>query len=478
MHPPPGAKGSLIHPDDAFDVPVFVRWSDPLNPAGRPPTWQVTQARKAWPPEQEIPEKGAYRVPTTWREVVKAAISVGREPTGWMAAVPALAQAELIARRSPLMAYLTRAEVGRGHPTTTGYAVQPNVVYTHGTEVSAKAAFGYRIGMTMAEWACRGLMGLGRTLHAEAFTSPDLGSGWSTGPGLPDLVGRHHDTEELWLVEAKGSKRLGRSMLAEGAKQLTRPDLVSARHMKVLCGTSLTDQLFMTIDAQRSAGQDPRPPAGDTLALVRENMLVYLALRALSPRDLRALPVGSGVGGSSLTLLEADESTASERADLGRGGSRGGGPSRWMLTGPVPGTDLVVGLSRGLFAACEAFATAQREIAEMIEDDYWDSLDAPEGDPWTRGMVADYRDSPDPAVLPTDRVKEHEQLYPFYWRQERERLEPFLAGVAASFETGSERSWATLLAHPVRFRSRPGPGVLEAATEHTYLALVPNSISA
>ncbi|MFH9863631.1 hypothetical protein [Streptomyces sp. NPDC017202] len=36
-----------------------------------------------------------------------------------------------------------------------------------GTEASAFGAFGYRLGMTMAEWACRSLMGLGGTWHIE-----------------------------------------------------------------------------------------------------------------------------------------------------------------------------------------------------------------------------------------------------------------------------------------------------------------------
>jgi hypothetical protein len=49
------------------------------------------------------------------------------------------------------------------------------VVYTDGTESTAGAAFGYRIGMTMAEWACGGLMSLGPTTHAEAQTP--LGAG-------------------------------------------------------------------------------------------------------------------------------------------------------------------------------------------------------------------------------------------------------------------------------------------------------------
>lgn len=122
-----------------------------------------------WPPVRDVPPPGWYLVPTTWRDVIDAAMAVGRDPFAWLAAVPALAWAEITARRSPLRAYLQRARNAAGVAAVTGYSLEPNVVYLEGTEKTARALFAYRIGMTMAEWACRGLLRLGPTVHAEAI---------------------------------------------------------------------------------------------------------------------------------------------------------------------------------------------------------------------------------------------------------------------------------------------------------------------
>lgn len=65
---------------------------------------------------------------------------------------------------------------------------------------------------------------------------------------LPDLFGTHPASSELWLVEVKGSRRLGARPRSKGAKQLDVGALVPAPHQKVLCGTSLERRLFMMTD--------------------------------------------------------------------------------------------------------------------------------------------------------------------------------------------------------------------------------------
>ncbi len=413
----------------------------------------------AWPTPGVVPADGMYRVPTTWREVTHAAISVGRDPTAWLAAVPALAWSELIARRSPLAAYLG------GSGGLGGYRVQPNVVYREGTESTAQAAFGYRIGMTMAEWACRGLMGLGPTTHAEAATPLAAGSGWSASVGLPDLVGVHRYDGMTWLVEAKGARKVARSALVKGAEQLSTPGLLDGPHMRVLCGTSLDHRLSMTIDVESvnptvvPAGVSPAlADSDDAVTLARAWMLIYLCLAALPPSSRSIRPVGPEVSdrdrrrsGATVVLLENDASTTREREEVRRQPDdrrhRRTSPHD-MLTGAVPGTDLIVGMSRRLFAACQRLADAQRRIADDVDRERPRSPDAPEE------MLNALRE---------DRQRR-------YWQHERE--DSRLSGdTREGFEAGAHTPWPELLGQETEIEVDAPAGFLEAATEDTYLAM-------
>ncbi|HWO66954.1 MAG TPA: hypothetical protein VNO31_43670 [Umezawaea sp.] len=464
MLPPRGATNSLIGISDAFDVPVFVRRSTPLTPDARPKPSLVTGVVTPWPRAGEVPPSGAYRVGTTWRDVIDAAVSVGRDRTAWLAAVPSLAWAEILARRSPLSAYLVRTR-HRSSTGGTGFTLEPNVVYTDGTEVTAKAAFGYRAGMTMAEWACRGLMGLGATVHAEAHAPTGAGRAWSVPGGLPDLVGYHPATGLPWLVEAKGSKRIGKPMLAKGAQQLRRPGLMDGPHVKVLCGTSLADRVFVTLDVEEDLGTPPSASEDDrllTLALSR--MLLYLALVALPRRSWTVLPVGAGVsergsrrGGIGLvTLLEEDRSTMDERETARR--EDGHRDRRLdMLTGQVPGTDLVVGMSRRLFGACAALARVEVEVAAEVDHEV-----------------------PRPRSGEPDGVVERKDQERWLVKREveRRRWSDAVGRTREGFADGAGRSWEDLLQSPVAFSPDPRPGFLEAATEDTYLAVDATAVSA
>ncbi|SMF86325.1 hypothetical protein [Streptomyces sp. Amel2xC10] len=93
--------------------------------------------------------------------------------------------------------------------------------------------------MTMTEWACRSLLGLGQTRHLElggpipalleAFKDPKK--------NLTDLWG-HHETEHLyWLIEAKGGD-VGLKKLREVWVALfTRTDSTCSRVWRHLPGS-------------------------------------------------------------------------------------------------------------------------------------------------------------------------------------------------------------------------------------------------
>ena len=336
-----------------------------------------------------IPVDQIYRVSTTWRDVIDAALSVGRVLTPWLEAVPALAWSEIIARISPLVAYLRR----QPHTGGTGFRVEPNVVYRFGTESSARGAFGYRIGMTMAEWACRGLMGCGPTTHTEAVPRADASPAWKASRSLPDLVAKHPVAPTTWLIEAKGSQKLQRRALSKGVDQLSTPGLLTGDHMRVLCGTSLDPYLFMTIDVEehirdhlperQHASMDLADDDDLLLAVARSRMLLYLALTAMQPTERWIVPVGLTIPevadrsrGGTVTLLdpnpenETENETKRERAeaaqDTERYERRDGRERRDMLTGRVPGTDLIIGMSRRLYRACRSLAAFQWEIAEEV----------------------------------------------------------------------------------------------------------------
>jgi hypothetical protein len=380
--PPPEAFGEPIGLADAFDVPILVRHSSPLRAERRPHRNRIDSAWSPWPTVGEVPATGDYLVITTWREVIDAAMTVGRDAFAWLAVVPSLASAEIIARRSPLAAYLYRVSHQSLPFRSAGYHLEPNVVYQERTEKTARVLFAYRIGMTMAEWACRKLMGLGPTIHAEAV--PELqgrGPAWSQQNGQPDLVGYHWQSPETWLIEAKAARRLGKPELSKGASQLCTAGLMVGPHMRVLCGTSIEHRIFVTVDVEMAAGDGENDASGDSwrlnadedddtlLALARSRMLNFYALEALPRESLSIRPVRPAVAAPQspqdrainlVVPLERDESTRIERL-IAQGEAAYARRPPWsrfdMLIGQVPGTDLVMGMSRRLFAACRSLAT-------------------------------------------------------------------------------------------------------------------------
>ena len=395
MIPPPDAADFTFALADALDIPVRVRSDGDLA------KWDRRKAPKAvqsWPATDALPADGEYLVTTTWRQLVTAATSAGRDLAPWLRKTPAFAVNELIARVAPLQAYLSLKDV----PAPDGAAGRRlfvNAVYRHGTERSAHAAFGYHLGMTMAQWLTVGMAGLPATVHLEACGIPELADPTKK---LPDLYGNHVVEALPWLIEAKARKSLGAGAMRDGQWQLNQATAeIAVPHRQVLCGTVLPepgrweeDHLVMMVHtALVGPSPDggvhslPNPPSGggappldespdELLSVARDQLLVFRALAFGAVQDLRVVPIvqtGTDLAGSlgprgAMRPVERDAGTRELRRML-----RGGLPYEWareqegpavqeFVVGRIPGIGLHLGLSRGLYAACARLHQVQAEV--------------------------------------------------------------------------------------------------------------------
>ncbi|MFI9783102.1 hypothetical protein ACIHEI_06245 [Kitasatospora sp. NPDC051984] len=396
MIPPADAADFTFSLGDALDIPVRVRSDGDLA------KWDRRKAPKAvqpWPTSGGLPVDGEYLATTTWRQLVTAAAGAGRDLAPWLRKTPAFAVNELIARVAPLQAYLSLKDVP-APAAAAGRRLFVNAVYRHGTERSAHAAFGYHLGMTMAQWLTVGMAGLPATVHLEACGIPAL-----TDPAkkLPDLYGNHVAEALPWLIEAKARKSLGGPGMQGGQEQL---DLASAElavpHRQVLCGTVLPeprrwadDHLVMMVhttlvdpspgggvhslpDPPSSPGAPPLDESPDELlSVARDQLLVFRALAFGAVQDLRIVPLaetGTEPTGRSGPVgrtrpLERDADTRELRGLL----LDEGVPYEWIrqergrnlrefVVGRIPGIGVHLGLSRGLYAACARLHQVQAEV--------------------------------------------------------------------------------------------------------------------
>ncbi|MFJ7075553.1 hypothetical protein [Streptomyces sp. NPDC098781] len=457
-------------------------------------------ARKRWPASSSIPPDGDYLVTTTWRALLDATTTVGRDITPWVASVPRLARREIMARRYPLSAYLVRDSVQTDQGLRPGRKVIPSAVYSHGTESSTRTAFGYHIGMTMAEWACRTLMGLGPTTHAESAAPPGAAPGWAKTRSLPDLFGTHPTNPGVWLVEAKGSRRLHMPSRKKGAKQLDVGALLPVPHHKVLCGTSLEGRLFMMIDVERvdNGGEDSGPAAttaaddqdqdsGETLLeLARARMMTYFALASLPPNLLRVTPVGRPEIGQGLQhsdplrLLEHDSATDGLRRRVSRSAPEGtirNHDGLDMLIGRIPGTDLVLGMSRRLYGACRELAGMERRIADQAREM------RPEYTPYVSEMssardldvqlpaIHQLADDRDRQVSDRQYARQVSEARSLVQHLRADQRSEYLVAVRRGFSAGGDRTWEQLIDVSPEPALPSEDGYLEAATTDTYLAV-------
>ena len=294
----------------------------------------------------------------------------------------------------------------------------------------------------------------------------------------PDLVGYHWQSPKTWLIEAKGYRRLGRTHLWKGASQLSTPGLMTGPHMRILCGTSIEHRVFMTIDIEavsddasggdgRESGGRPSPEDNDEelVALASSRMLNYYMLRGLPRAALTVRPVGSAVsdrrryGGTGLVLpLERDESTAAERAIARdqQAYSRRPPSSRFdMLVCRVPGTDLLIGMSRRLFAACRMLDQERVGILRTLGAD--------------SDVLAVYQDR---NFLDEDAYEVQVQVQRARFAEsENASRDRVRATARDGYEAGQESDWQQLLdVQPPLVIDSPS-GLLESATPDTYIAI-------
>ncbi|MFF4867348.1 gamma-glutamyltransferase [Streptomyces sp. NPDC001231] len=478
---------------DSVDVPVLFR----SGPAKRPYKQWRTAKHQPWTSPGAFPAKNSWYLPTTtWREIVKAATEVGRDVTPWLHQAQQLARGELVARVAPLYAYLGMHDVTPKHPLphSAGQRLTVNAVYEHGTERTAKSMLGYRLGMTMAEWACRSLMGLGQTWHLEdGGPIPSLATDFKDpARTLPDLWGFHEAENAYWLIEAKGGN-VRKNRLVEGWEQLEEGSKVlhAYAHRRILCGASVQPQgdLFITIDHDQHPGQPPQPVGAHTtpaalgtpedhltdsddalLSTARTQMLAYLVLRSAPPSQLRTVGLSADRSprrrNGLTTPLERDPATRALRAHA-RAETTQADPETLrlhartigmddFLTCRIPGTELRLGMSRRLFAACEQLHREDRLIAER-----------------TPGLRAeDQRIADEPADEEAEEQRRRTQRRIFREELElgRQRIEP---RVRDAYEQATTRQWSDLLSgHPEPpLDVDDHPDLLEAATPETYLAL-------
>ncbi|WP_236652149.1 hypothetical protein [Streptacidiphilus neutrinimicus] len=395
MIPPPNAMDFSFSLADAVDIPVRVRSDGVLA------KWDRRKAPKAvlpWPAAGKLPADGEYLVTTTWRQLLTAATSAGRDLAPWLRKTPAFAVNELIARVSPLQAYLSLKDV-EAPAEAAGRRLFVNAIYRHGTERSAHAAFGYHLGMTMAQWLTVGMAGLPATVHLEACGIPELADPTKK---LPDLYGNHAVEALPWLIEAKARKALGAGDMRDGQWQLDQATAeIAVPHRQVLCGTVLPesgrwedDHLVMMVHTALvgpSSGGGihslPDPPSGggapplnespdELLRVARDQLLVFRALAFGAVQDLRVVPLaetGAEWDGplgreGRLRPLEGDVATR-ELREMVLGGiplewarEQQGSRVREFVVGRIPGIGLHLGLSRGLYAACARLHQAQAEV--------------------------------------------------------------------------------------------------------------------
>ncbi|MGW3890456.1 hypothetical protein ACWD69_17340 [Micromonospora chokoriensis] len=387
----------------------------------------------------------------------------------------------------------------------------PNEVYLRGTEATAKGAFSYRVGMTMAEWLCWGNLGMSHSLHAESTcpsgVDPDE---WDGRRNKPDLVGVHSLIPHDWLVEAKAERRLSKAKLREGAAQLRLDGLVDGPHRRVLCGTSLEDRVFMTLDIdtrwpiQRALpSPDVNPMAGPDVEnddealyqLARASMLIYLVLR--QAEETAVVPVGTAADrrrpetpngfSGAVTLLERDSSTLIVRERVRSDPSSARQLSRQsgidMLTATVPGAGMTVGLSRRVYAACSALLANQRILAERAEEEADEA--AASGSLYqdlqgyveftTMSRAQDAEPAPEAQWVPRAEVRTEfeRRAYNRFQQQARPDL---MAATRDAFESAAGRDWESVANRTPQI-SMAGPvGQLESATADTYLAIDPGLI--
>lgn len=458
------ARSVPLHASDSVQIPVRITAGIPLNGRRRPHPSEVDRKHATWP-GQWPPKDGWYDVPTTWREILDSAMTVGRDPSPWLVRFPGLATNELLARVTPLAAYLHH------DGTAAPVKLRASPVYALGAEKSAQGAMAYRLGMTMTEWAARALIGLPATTHHEDAQPSGAGSNWF-GPGRrPDLWCEDPSmSPAVWAFEAKAARRLAQRNMRDGAGQLAAlgHDVLPVPHSRVLVGTSIDDRLFTLLEHETHHLGSASPTGGyatDLFNLTRSRLIIFLFLSSQEQNRLRTVTAARG---ESTRFSETDEQTREVRSAVRLRQPERRGPLppglsdqvREFVSARVPGTGIRVGMSPGLFESARGLMSAlEATVAEVARD----------RPTWSRFGDAESRRQADPSELSEeaelDQVVEFKEAVDGRVRGRRQLLE-------ADYESGEQRGMSTF-DYPERVEPE---GVLEMYSNETYISLDPDSV--
>jgi hypothetical protein len=126
-----------------------------------------------------------------------------------------------------------------------------------------------------------------------------------------------------------------------------------------------------------------------------------------------------------------------------------------MLTGRVPGTDLVIGMSRRLYATCRSIAARDAEIMRTVNEEF--------------GRVAVHRPQ---GSNDEDAVQQFLVLRRATFAEREADFQDDLQEAARqAYRAGSETSWQQLLQADPQLETESPAGLLESATPDTYLAI-------
>jgi hypothetical protein len=215
-------------------------------------------------------------------------------------------------------------------------------------------------------------------------------------------------------------------------------------------------------------GPGPDEDDAELIALVRSRMLNFYVLQALPRDSLFVRPVGPALAdrqpgqwrtANLVVPLEGDQSTRAERGELARDRAayaRRPPASRLdMLTGQVPGTDIVLGMSRRLFSACRSLAAEQDQLLRAVRDDLLD-LSATT----SKGFIGEEEFEV--------RLRERRAAFAERGADNRDHL---YQTTREAYETGRESSWQQLIDVQPQLVIEPPANLLESATADTYLGI-------
>jgi hypothetical protein len=299
---------------------------------------------------------------TTWREVLLSAIQVGRPALRWLALFPDFAEEEFRTRIDPLRAYLGLDKSPIGLPV-----VRRSTLYEHGAEATERAAFAYRLGMTMADWLCVTRLGMPALTHLKLLpdTHPVRRASNHTQRS-PDLVAyRPGRRPAVAIVEAKCGEYLRLRDRQEGAWQLDELRAVGVlpNYLQVLCGVSIEPHLLLLVDIvssstpigernwMRDVRRWPGPASWQSLTMIEQlwrRLLVYRILQGA--RNLLRVDSMAPAFPEGVRLLTPDDTAPGDRRTQRA-------PTQ-ILAAEVAGTGVTVGLTGRAFVETSELAKA------------------------------------------------------------------------------------------------------------------------